>query len=932
MSQNRLIVIIFYLVFHDQSFGQVAFKSKELEQIFNSGTAMSTADVNGDLLPDLVIINQGAELWVGYNTASDKFFWVLIDEEIDGNPWSINVVDINHDQKNDIILSGESFGVLLYEQSINGTFAKSVIDSTPYYSQAASATDLNKDGFPELFVCGEFEESRYYNNLNGELIRDTTVIDLTLTEKDSDYGNYGIVWTDIDNDMDMDIYISRCRPDVSDPNDRRRRNLFFHNKAGNFIEEADIRNISVLDQTWISEVGDLDNDGLQDLIVLNHYTPSLIFKQKPDHTFEDVTQSSGFEYKANGMQVILRDFDNDMDLDIFIVGEKNELWINQGNMRFSNANLKFISTPINSCAVADLDNDGAMDLLTAYGDFINSHNNIRNRLFMGQPSSLHYIGFNLIGDRSNTNAVGAKIRLFVKGQFQLRELRSGEAFGIQNSYQLHFGLGTNLEADSIVIEWPNGNLSRYKQLKADQYYTLSEKDCFIQKALLNKGSEQKFCNPDSLELKTIKRYSQINWSNGIAADFIYVKESGVYFCSAKDELDCDVISAPVFVEKDPDEHPLLNYSGSVHLCFEDEIILNSSGYKNILWSNNIISDELRVSQSGFYFGKAKGVCKEYNTDTLVLKKFSEINPPLIRDTIITAPSSINLSSDSEQTYWYYSASQSQAIYSGKIYVTPVINSSTEFWLERFSFMKEDPKKEGLSRPEFNSIPFHTQTLNGGLYFSVHENCTLDSVTVYTDRTGLRRFILKDSIGMSIDSVESELLIGKNRVRLNFKLTDNTYFLTTSESLNRKNFLNVTPWLQRSDKGFQYPIQNSELVTILHSAVGEAEYHYFYDWKLSRNDKICVSKRVPLKVSLMNVGTKNISDALQVSFYNNNNQLHIDNHHVLESVSLHNVLGTCIFQTKIVNSIIDLPNKIPGYYIIQFRLKDGQLLHYCRFIE
>ncbi|NOT36451.1 MAG: CRTAC1 family protein [Saprospiraceae bacterium] len=923
MSRTSCLFVLLHCCFSLHIFCQISFQTQELGKIFNSGTTLSTSDVNGDFIPDLLIIHQSTELWLGINSGTNEFYWNQIDNELDGNPWSVNVVDINQDKTNDIILSGESYGVVLYKQDKEGNFGKEFIDETPYYSQAASLIDLDKNSFPDLFVCGEFEESRLYLNVNGELKRDTNKIDLTFNEKDSDYGNYGCVWSDIDNDSDMDLYISRCRPDVADPNDRRRRNLFFQNNNGIFSEVADAKNISVLDQTWVSEIGDLDNDGLQDIVVLNHYTPSLIFKQKTDHTFDDVTPASGFAYNGNGMQVIMKDFDNDMDLDFIIVGEKSEIWLNQRSMRFVKSKTEFISTPINSCAIADFNQDGSQDILASFGDFINYPNEIRNRIFIGIPNQNNYIVFNLIGEESNYNAIGARVKIYTNGKIQMRELRSGESFGIQNSYQVHFGLGSNSKVDSAIIHWPNGKVSTIINSSANQFYTITESGCGVVNLLLNFEGKKVLCNGDSQELKPVKKYADFEWNTGELTNIITVSQSGVYYCKALDEQRCLVISKPIYIEIDPKENPKLSNSGEVILCSDEILTIRIESYNAIKWNNNSTSDQLTIKGSGMYYGTVQGQCREFVSDTLNVIRVSQLVPPLVRDTTILGSASLLLKADSDLTNWFNKETDVIPIFTGQQYQTPLLLSTTEFWLERFSNNEYAKVNAGLVTPEYSSIQFHVQTLNGGMYFRVTEDCTLDSVTLYTDRTGLRRIILKDSLGIAIDSQDVDLVIGKNNVKIDFELFRNigTYYLTTAEHLNRKNFLNKSPWLFRSDKGFQYPIENSDIITFLHSAIGEAEYHYFYDWKIKRNVKKCRSARIPVKVTIRNTDVSNSNsetNRIQIA----PNKIILNNPQSIRKITLFNLSGKEVWNYSHPPELISTYELLPGFYLIKLFLANG----------
>ncbi len=915
MSRNLILITLFLTLGLTKA--QLKFLPKEIGKDLNSGTVLGTSDLNGDLLPDLVIIHNSVELWLGLNTGTEEFIWTLLDHKLDGIPWSVNIVDIDQNKLNDIIIAGEAFGIQSYSQIQKGVFVKIIVDSTKYYSQAVSFADIDKNSYPDVFVCGEFEFSKYYKNTNGQFSLDTSKIDLTIDEKDSDIGNYGSIWSDIDNDGDQDLYVSRCRPDVSNPTDRRRRNLFFHNNNGSFVEDADARNITVLDQTWVSEIGDLDNDGLQDLVVLNHYTPSLIFKQTADHKFVDLTSQSGFNYNGNGMQLVMRDFDNDMDLDMLIVGEKNEIWLNQGNMKFTNSNTEFLSSIINSCALADFNVDGSIDFLASFGDFINIPNIIRNRIFFAEKSKNHFMGFNLEGQPSNFNAIGAIIRVYLNGSFQMREVRSGESFGVANAYQVHFGLGKSTFVDSVVINWPNGLISRMNNLIGDQYYLVTEEGCISTNAKLNTSARNYICSGDLLVISSLKNYNQLRWNNGSANSSIIVSNSGIYYFEAKDSNSCKVISNPTYVILNPQESARLNYSDQQIFCYNDEITLSTQPFNAIQWNNSINSSLLKVNQSGQYFAKVKGSCSEFYSDTISINIVDNVNTPAIQDTSIQLPSSLLLKTDDVNTRWYNSPSSTFVIHQGSDFQTPIINSTTDYWLERFKNTSYDGILQGYPRASFDLNAFHIQTLNGGMYFKVHHDCILDTFKVFTDRVGLRKFILKDNLNNKIDSIEVNLKRGENIITPGFILNTSIpkYFLTTDSSLNRKNFLNISPWLIRSDRDVHYPIEGN-LLTFLHSESGEAEYHYFYYCKVRKLDQECTSQRVPLRIRLINMVDNTAPQ--QANIFVVDKEILVNNNNQFYNLSVFNSSGSQILAIRNTNALkISLNHLLPGIYFAHY---------------
>jgi len=100
--------------------------------------------------------------------------------------------------------------------------------------------------------------------------------------------------------------------------------------------------------------------------------------------------------------------------------------------------------------VADLDNDGRLDLLQTNADqpLLLYHNVSRE--------AGNWIELKLIGTRSNRDAIGARVRLEAGGTTQIREVDGGNGYASQSSRRVHFGLGKAATIDRLEIRWPSG--------------------------------------------------------------------------------------------------------------------------------------------------------------------------------------------------------------------------------------------------------------------------------------------------------------------------------------------------------------------------------------------------------------------------------------------------------------------------------------------
>ncbi|MBK7692728.1 MAG: ASPIC/UnbV domain-containing protein [Saprospiraceae bacterium] len=133
--------------------------------------------------------------------------------------------------------------------------------------------------------------------------------------------------------------------------------------------------------------------------------------------------------------------------------------------------------PFSSMVVGDFNEDGFQDIYASYAYLVNNIANIPDRLWINQANQNHWIKLGLKGTTSNIHGVGALVYVWTQGKLQYTELLSGDSYGIQNSYNVHFGLKEFEKVDSIFIKWPSGLIDQYFDIASDQFYLLTEGKC-----------------------------------------------------------------------------------------------------------------------------------------------------------------------------------------------------------------------------------------------------------------------------------------------------------------------------------------------------------------------------------------------------------------------------------------------------------------------
>jgi hypothetical protein len=154
--------------------------------------------------------------------------------------------------------------------------------------------------------------------------------------------------------------------------------------------------------------------------------------------------------------------------------ERNCLFVNGRGTRFVEAGYPLgidVDLEGRGVAVADVDQDGALDLVVrnhSRQKLIYFHNELRK--------AGHFLRVELVGTRSNRDAIGAVAQLTAGGMRQIRVKTAGSGFQSQSEGVLHFGVGEATRIEKLVIRWPSGLSQTFQDLPADHVVRLVEGD------------------------------------------------------------------------------------------------------------------------------------------------------------------------------------------------------------------------------------------------------------------------------------------------------------------------------------------------------------------------------------------------------------------------------------------------------------------------
>ncbi len=350
------------------------------------------------------------------------------------------------------------------------------------------APDCSQGGIPAYCRPEDFEptpDHLYRNNGDGTFTNVTQEAGINLHGR-----GLGVIWTDIDNDGWIDLYIA---------NDREANFLYRNNGDGTFTELGELHGIARnehgdAESSMGIDTADYDNDGDLD-IILTHYQAetNTLYQNDGNGVFWDITAQSRLVEPtllplAWGTNFV--DIDNDGWLDLFFANghlednigkleevgvykQQNQLFYNQENGLYTDISSISgdglqIEKSSRGSVLGDYDNDGDMDLLIM--NIADTPDLLRN----DTPIKNNWLNIKLIGKKSNRDAIGAKVTLQFGDVTRLIEVKSGGSYLSQNQSRLQVGLGTAEKVNRLVIKWQNGVQDVSENVKSNQWLTIEE--------------------------------------------------------------------------------------------------------------------------------------------------------------------------------------------------------------------------------------------------------------------------------------------------------------------------------------------------------------------------------------------------------------------------------------------------------------------------
>jgi hypothetical protein len=403
---------------------------------------------------------------------------------------------------------------LLFINNGNGTFRNATtewgLDEYPSFTTAAMFGDVNEDGYPDLYVGNYFKE--FQGKLS--LIDDEVIVNsrqmakgyLLLNKEGKgfvdayrDYGlthkgfGFGGVFTDFDNDHDLDLLVNHDFGYKNTPN----RLLQNEYPDETFADVSDTLHMNMGMNAMGTAVGDYDGDGLLDYFITNIRGNKFMVNGGRGKPFIDMSQKLGTKYsrvadKDGVYQPVswganFADFDHDGDLDLFVANgclnpyvEPNPDYYFEneaGYFHNKSEEKKLADQGVSRGSVVfDFDNDGDLDLLVVNQKPINNYfpNSSPTLFYITDSVAGNWLKVQLTGIGADRNGIGARVELIIGDKRMIREVDGGSSHSSQNSTIAHFGLGTALTVDTVRIIWVGGKEQIFFNQKANQLLKIVE--------------------------------------------------------------------------------------------------------------------------------------------------------------------------------------------------------------------------------------------------------------------------------------------------------------------------------------------------------------------------------------------------------------------------------------------------------------------------
>lgn len=390
---------------------------------------------------------------------------------------------------------------------VDVTASSGIYSSALGYGLGLTTSDINGDGYPDIYVGNDFHENDYlYINQKDNTFKESIA---EYTAHTSQF-TMGVDAADMNNDGTLDLFTADMMP--YDPeiylrsggNDTEQlkkvkknfgfqeqytRNHFYINHVGlQFSEQANITKTFATDWSWSVLLQDFDNNGLPDIFISNgiinrpNDLDYINYINTPENRIRESESEDAFNKRLIDQMPSLK--------------LENILFLQEGNLMFSEVNNSKIGVPnySNGAAYADLDNDGTLEIIC---------NNVNGPAsIMSLGVSNNFIGVRLEHERDKT-AKGSRVYLYRGDKIMMREYTTTRGFQSSSSHKIHFGLGNLTAIDSLKVIWNNESQSILISPEINKYHKVKKAE-ITSKQIVEQTQQDHDYDINALQIRHIK--------------------------------------------------------------------------------------------------------------------------------------------------------------------------------------------------------------------------------------------------------------------------------------------------------------------------------------------------------------------------------------------------------------------------------------------
>jgi enediyne biosynthesis protein E4 len=430
------------------------------------GMGVAAGDYDNDGYEDLYVTAYGGNR-LFHNNGNGTFTDVTQKAGVGGSGWSTSAawIDLDEDGRLDLVVAryiqwdwddiwcGEhregyraychpdSFppiSMLVYHNDGNGVFtevAHSLGLDKPAKALGLAIADYDHNGHPALFVANDsMEEFLFHRKSTGGYDEVGLEAGVAVDGDGRTYAGMGVDFSDYNNDGLPDLLVT----DLAN----QKYPLYRNGVGGRFTDESYATGVAastLLHSGWGVRFMDYDNDGWKDLLIAQGHDLDTIEKSFPQ-----------LHYREPPM--LLRNVHGNKFVDVSSASGQvfSQRWVGRG------------------MAVGDINNDGRLDAV------ITENGGPAHLLMNETKTANHWIGFKLIGHKSNRDGIGAGIRIDTSKGAQWYTVTTASSYLSSSDVRAHFGLGLETQVKTVQIHWPSGYQQTLHNVHGDRYVTVEE--------------------------------------------------------------------------------------------------------------------------------------------------------------------------------------------------------------------------------------------------------------------------------------------------------------------------------------------------------------------------------------------------------------------------------------------------------------------------